>query len=162
MHQVLFGAALLGSFLGGVLALLAPCCVSVVLPAYFGTGFGRRSGIAAESAGCAAGGATRVSVAAVAGRGAPLAVIALVWEGRDWGSSRVLQGRRVRVGVGRLNRAMPLGTLASGVVLAGMGVLTLVTAVTGPSMPSSGWQMSFAAWLQHASSVTGRALAWLP
>src|SRR5258708_38592291 len=46
MHQVLFGTALLVSFLGGVVALLAPCCVSVMLPAYLATGFGRRSGIA--------------------------------------------------------------------------------------------------------------------
>jgi cytochrome c biogenesis protein CcdA len=30
MHQVLFGTALLTSFLGGVVALLAPCCVSVM------------------------------------------------------------------------------------------------------------------------------------
>jgi cytochrome c biogenesis protein CcdA len=45
MHQVLFGAALLTSFLGGMVALLAPCCVSVMLPAYFATGFSRRSGI---------------------------------------------------------------------------------------------------------------------
>jgi hypothetical protein len=29
-------------------------------------------------------------------------------------------------------------------------------------MPSSGWQVSFAAWLQHVGAVTGRALSWLP
>src|SRR2546430_626087 len=69
MHQVLFGTALLTSFLGGVVALLAPCCVSV---------------------------------------------------------------------------------------------LTLITAVTGPSMNSSGWRETMTAWLQHASSVTTRALHWLP
>jgi hypothetical protein len=49
MHQVLFGSALLISFLGGAVALLAPCCVSVMLPAFFATGFGRRSGIAAAT-----------------------------------------------------------------------------------------------------------------
>ena len=259
MHQVLFGTALLTSFLGGVVALLAPCCVSVMLPAYFATGFSRRTGIAAATGAFAAGvatlivpnglGASAVSAALpahhllifsiggaamllggaavlagwkpmlpmpslrspsghgygaayglglfsgiasaccapvlagvvvltgsaasftaalavsgtyVAGMVAPLAVLALVWEGRDWGSSRLLAGRTVRLGVGRFARSMPLGTAASGVVLAGMGVLTLVTAVTGPSMPSSGWQVSFAAWLGHASSVTSRALPWLP
>src|SRR6266446_5224349 len=225
MHQVLFGSSLLISFLGGVVALLAPCCVSVMLPAYFAAGFGRRSGIAAATGVFAAGVATlivpiglgasalsaalpahhllifsvggaamlaggiavlagwkpmlpvpalrspsghgygaayglglfsgiapagcapvlagvgvlpraapslraglAVSVTYVAGMVAPLAVLALVWERRDWGSSRLLHGRRVRVGVGWLNRTMPLGTLASGGVLAGMGVLTLVTA----------------------------------
>lgn len=57
---------------------------------------------------------------------------------------------------------MPLGTLASGVILLAMGVLTLITAVTGPSMSSSGWRETMTAWLQHASSVTARALSWLP
>ncbi|MDT5134770.1 MAG: cytochrome c-type biosis protein, partial [Mycobacterium sp.] len=39
MGEVLFGTTLLASFLGGVVALLAPCCVSVMLPAYLSTGF---------------------------------------------------------------------------------------------------------------------------
>ncbi len=259
MHQVLFGTALLVSFLGGVVALLAPCCVSVMLPAYFATGFARRTGIAAATAVFAAGVATLIvpiglgasAVAAalpahhllifsvggaamltggvavlagwkpmlpmpglrspsgrgygaayllglfsgiasaccapvlagvvvltgsaasftsalavsgtyVAGMVAPLAVLALVWEGRDWGSSRLLAGRTVRLGIGRFARSMSVGTAASGVVLAAMGVLTLITAVTGPSMGSSGWRESMTAWLQHASSVTARALSWLP
>src|SRR5712692_196181 len=202
MHQVLFGSALLVSFLAGMVALLAPCCVSVMLPAYFATGFGRRSGIAAATGVFAAGVATlivpiglgasslsaalpahhllifsiggaalliggaavlagrklmlpmpslrsptghgyaaayglglfsgiasaccapvlagvvvltgstasfgaalAVSVTYVAGMAAPLAVIALVWEGRDWGSARLLHGRKVQVGFGRLSRA---------------------------------------------------------
>src|SRR5712691_7809589 len=259
MHQVVFGTALLVSFLGGVVALLAPCCVSVMLPAYFATGFGRRSGIAAATGVFAAGVATlivpiglgasalsaalpahhllifsvggvamlaggiavlagwkpmlpvpalrspsghgygaayglglfsgiasaccapvlagvvvltgsagsfgaalAVSGTYVAGMVAPLAVLALVWERRDWGSSRLLHGRQVRVGVGRLARTMPLGSAASGVVLIGMGVVTLVTAVTGPSMSSSGWRETMTAFLQHASSVAARALDWLP
>jgi cytochrome c biogenesis protein CcdA len=259
MHQVLFGTALLTSFLGGVVALLAPCCVSVMLPAYFATGFSRRSGIAAATGAFAAGvatlivpiglGASAVSAALpahhvlifsiggaamlaggaavlagwkpmlpmptlrspsghgyaaayglglfsgiasaccapvlagvvvltgstasfgaalavsgtyVAGMVAPLAVLALVWEGRDWGSSKLLQGRKVRAGFGRFRREMPLGTLASGVVLLAMGVLTLVTAVTGPSMTSTGWRETMTSWLQHASSVTAKALSWLP
>jgi cytochrome c-type biogenesis protein len=259
MHQVLFGSVLLISFLGGAVALLAPCCVSVMLPAFFATGFGRRSGIAAATGAFAAGVATlivpvglgasavsaalpahhllifsvggaamlaggaavlagrkpalpmpalrspsgrgygaayglglfsgiasaccapvlagvvvltgstasfgaalAVSVTYVAGMVAPLAALALVWERRDWGSSRLLHGRRVRLGAGRLAREMPVGTAASGAVLLGMGALTLVTAVTGPSMSSSGWRETMTAFLQHASSVTARALSWLP
>jgi cytochrome c-type biogenesis protein len=108
------------------------------------------------------GAALAVTLTYVAGMVAPLAVLALVWERRDWGSSRLLHGRRVRVGFGRLARTMPLGSAASGVVLIGMGVLTLVTAVTGPSMTSSGWRVSVSAWLQHVSSVMSRALSWLP
>ena len=52
MHQVLFGTALLVSFLGGVVALLAPCCVSVMLPAYLATGFRRRSAVLAARRWC--------------------------------------------------------------------------------------------------------------
>src|SRR6266700_1741043 len=186
MHQMLFGTALLVSFLGGMVALLAPCCVSPMLPmpalrSPSGHGYGAAYGLGLfsgiASACCAPvlagvvvltgsagsfGAALAVSGTYVAGMVAPLAVLALVWERRDWGSSRLLHGRRVRVGFGRLARTMPLGSAASGVVLIGMGIITLVTAVTGPSMPSSGWRVSFAAWLQHVSSVTARALSWLP
>src|SRR3981081_965345 len=47
--EVLFGTTLLASFLGGVVALLAPCCVSVMLPAYLATGFRQRGGVLAAS-----------------------------------------------------------------------------------------------------------------
>src|SRR2546429_5065922 len=58
MSSLLFGTALLASFLGGVVALLAPCCVSVMLPAYFAAGFRRRTGILAATLVFAAGVAT--------------------------------------------------------------------------------------------------------
>jgi cytochrome c biogenesis protein CcdA len=45
MGELLFGTTLLASFLGGVVALLAPCCVSVMLPAYLSTGFRRSGGV---------------------------------------------------------------------------------------------------------------------
>jgi cytochrome c biogenesis protein CcdA len=41
MGEILLGTTLLASFLGGVVALLAPCCMSVMLPAYLSTGFRR-------------------------------------------------------------------------------------------------------------------------
>lgn len=43
--EVLVGTTLLASFLAGVVALLAPCCVSVMLPAYLATGFRHRGGV---------------------------------------------------------------------------------------------------------------------
>jgi cytochrome c biogenesis protein CcdA len=43
--EVLLGTTLLASFLGGVVALLAPCCVSVMLPAYLSNGFRHRGGV---------------------------------------------------------------------------------------------------------------------
>ncbi|MDT5046761.1 MAG: cytochrome c-type biosis protein [Mycobacterium sp.] len=45
MGEVLLGTTLLASFLGGVVALLAPCCVSVMLPAYLSNGFRHRGGV---------------------------------------------------------------------------------------------------------------------
>lgn len=45
MSDVLVGTTLLASFLGGVVALLAPCCASVMLPASLATGFRARGGV---------------------------------------------------------------------------------------------------------------------
>jgi len=49
MSELLVGTTLLVSFLGGIVALLAPCCVSVMLPAYLATGFRHRGGVLAAS-----------------------------------------------------------------------------------------------------------------
>lgn len=49
MGELLLGTTLLASFLGGVVALLAPCCVSVMLPAYLATGFRHRGGVLAAT-----------------------------------------------------------------------------------------------------------------
>jgi cytochrome c biogenesis protein CcdA len=259
MQQVLFGTTLLAAFLGGVVALLAPCCVSVMLPAYLATGFRTRRGILAAtgvfSAGVAtvivpiglgasaltalvaghhllvfsAGGiamiigglavlagwsprlpmpgrapssstgigpvyslgvfsgaassccapvlagvavlsgatasfvaALAVSVTYVFGMVAPLAAVALVWDRRDWGSSRLLHGRQVTVSLGRLRRRLPVGMLASGLLLVGMGALTLAIAFTGPDMGSNGWRLRVAADLQHWAARITAALSWVP
>lgn len=45
MTELLLGTTLLTSFLGGLVALLAPCCVSVMLPAYLATGFRHHGGV---------------------------------------------------------------------------------------------------------------------
>jgi cytochrome c biogenesis protein CcdA len=45
VSTTLFGTAVLASFLGGVLALFAPCCISVMLPAYFANTFRRRTAL---------------------------------------------------------------------------------------------------------------------
>ena len=42
MTTVLFGGAVLASFLAGMVALFAPCCISVMLPAYFASSFATR------------------------------------------------------------------------------------------------------------------------
>lgn len=47
MTDVLFGGAVLASFIAGMVALFAPCCISVMLPAYFASSFERRRSLVA-------------------------------------------------------------------------------------------------------------------
>jgi len=259
MNQLLVSGTALTAFLGGVVALLAPCCISVMLPAYFATSFHRRTalvgmtlvfatGIAtvilplglgasaisrllvgqhrlvftvggvlmiagglamvagwkfmlpmpgrrgggghgvgsvyglgvfsgAASACCApvlAGvaalaGATAsfpvaltVGVAYVFGMVAPLAALALVWDRRDWGHTRLFGDWGLTVRLGSWRRRLPGPALLSGGLLAAMGVLTIVFAARGPAMRLSGWQLQVTAWLGHASAAGERRLSWLP
>src|SRR6266851_2859845 len=201
MHQVLFGTALLVSFLGGVVALLAPCCVSVMLPAYFATGFGRRSGIAAATGVFAAGVATLIvpvglgaSALSAALPAHHLLIFSIGGAAMLAGGAAVLAGWKPRLPMPSLRSpsghgygaAYGLG-LFSGVasaccapVLAGVVVLTGSAASFGAALAVSftyeagmvaplavlalvwegrDWGSS---WLLHASSVTARALSWLP
>lgn len=260
MHGVLFGTVLLASFLGGLVALLAPCCVSVMLPAYLATGLGRRSDVLGATLVFAAGVATvivpigvgatalsalvsghhfavfslgglammaggvavlagwkprlpmpvgragrdgtgvmpvyllgvfsgaassccapvlagiavlsgaagsfpvtvTISLTYVAGMVAPLALMAVLWERRDWSSSRLLHGREYTLRLLGIRRRITLGTLISGLLLVAMGALTVVIAFTGPGMGNSGWRIRLAADLQHWAAVLTRALGWLP
>ncbi|MHB1928921.1 MAG: cytochrome c biogenesis CcdA family protein [Acidimicrobiales bacterium] len=45
MHSILVGTAVIAAFFAGVVALFAPCCVSVMLPAYLASGAHRRRGL---------------------------------------------------------------------------------------------------------------------
>lgn len=257
MRELLLTGTVLAAFLGGMVALLAPCCVSVMLPAYFAATFRRRSrvlvmtlvfalgvgtvilpigmgatalsrlisgqhftvfaimgllmtagGVAmllgwkppipmpamrggggpgtggvyllgvfsgAASACCApvlTGVATvsgavasfpaalTVGVAYVFGMVAPLCALALLWDRRDWGTSRLFTAAARPVRIGRLR--VSLSAVISGAVLAVLGVLTIVIAFTGPNMGTDGWQAQMTAWLGHAAAVVRHALAWLP
>ena len=259
MGELLVGTTLLASFLGGVVALLAPCCVSVMLPAYLSTGFRHRGGVVpatlvfgagvatlilpiglgatalsrllfgghvwvfsiggalmivggiavlagwspnlpmpgaraaragsyrsayllglfsgAASACCApvlagvavlSGAAASfpvalmVGVAYVAGMVTPLAVIALIWDARRERVTRALTDKTVVLRWGQHRRALPLGTVISGALMIAMGLLAIVLAVTGPGMPSGGWQTEMSGWLQHVSASMLHALSWLP
>jgi cytochrome c-type biogenesis protein len=255
MRDLLIGGTLLAGFLGGAVALFAPCCISVMLPAYFATSFGRRralvsmtfvfalgvaaiilpiafgaSGISRLISGhhttvfgagallmLAMGGATllgwkpslpmvgmrartdrgpaavfalgvfsgvasaccapvlagvvalsgaassfpvamAVGVAYVFGMVGPLFVIALLWDRYDWGNSALLRGRVFSL----RGRPVQSASLASGVLLMAMGVLTFVLALTGPSMPTKGWQVTLTVRLQHYAHNILSALSGLP
>ena len=257
MSALLFSTTVLAAFIGGVLALLAPCCISVMLPAYFASTFRRRSLIVGMTLIFAAGvatvilpialGATAISrlllgqhawvfgigglliilagldmlagrsltlpmiggratrdgslrsvyglgvfsgaasaccapvlvgVAALAGASAsfpaamiigvtyvfgmvaPLAVIAVVWDRRDWGSTRLLRDRSITIPLTR--RVVPLATALSAALMILMGALTSALAVSGQGMATSDWQVRIAAQLQHVAAVALSGLSWLP
>lgn len=259
MGELLIGTTLLASFLGGLVALLAPCCVSVMLPAYLATGFRHRGGVVpatlvfglgvatlilpiglgasalsrllfgghvwvfsiggalmiaaglavlvgwspklpmpgaravragsfrsayllgvfsgAASACCApvlagvavlSGAAASfpvalaVGLAYVAGMVAPLAIIALIWDARRERATEALTDKAIVLGWGKHRRTIGLGTAISGALMIAMGILAIVLAMTGPGMPSGGWQTEVSGWLQHLSAATLRALSWLP
>ncbi|MCH9731521.1 MAG: cytochrome c biogenesis protein CcdA [Actinomycetia bacterium] len=259
MSELLLGTTLLTAFLGGVVALLAPCCVSVMLPAYLATGFRHRGGVVAAtlvfSVGVAtvilpiglgavalsrlfieqhvwvfsiggalmiAGGlavltgwkpnlpmpgassiregsfgsayalgafsgiasaccapvlagvavlsgavasfpiALGIGLTYVAGMVAPLALVALVWDRRREGATRLLTERTLRLRIGGWQRSLALGTAVSGFVMIGMGVLAGVLAFTNIGLPTGGWQADLSAWLQHVSSRIADLFSWLP
>jgi cytochrome c biogenesis protein CcdA len=259
MNELLLGTTLLVSFLGGMVALLAPCCVSVMLPAYLASGFRHRGGVLAASLVFGAGvgtvilpiglGATALSrlflgqhlviylvggvlmlaagvaalagwtpklpmpsgrgrsgdgfgqayllgafsgvasaccapvlagvallsgaaasfpaalligLAYVAGMVAPLGVAGWWWQRRRDRATRLLSARTVSLRLGRWSRRLALGTLLSGLVMIGMGVLAVVIAFTGPSMSADGWQTRASATLQHWATVAADTLSWLP
>lgn len=259
MHGILFGTVLLTAFFGGMVALLAPCCVSVMLPAYLATGLGQRRRIIAATMVFAAGVATvivpiglgasaivslvsghhfavfmvgglamaiggvaviggwkprlplplwaprheggviatyglglfsgaassccapvlagvavlsgasgsflaalAISFTYVAGMVAPLAVMALLWDRYDWGSSQLLQGRQLTLHVAGWRRTLALGSVFAGAVLVVMGGLTVVVAFAGAGMGTGGWEVKATADLGHWSAVATQHLAWLP
>jgi cytochrome c-type biogenesis protein len=258
MSDLLITSTVLASFVGGMLALLAPCCISVMLPAYFASTFSRRTQIVAMTmvftagvgtvilpialgasalsslllgqhawifgvggalmalagfamvagwkfslpmpgGGASGGGGVRgvyglgvfagaasaccapvllgvaalsgaaasfpvalaVGVAYVFGMVAPLVLIALLWDRRDWSASR-LQARTIAVPFGSTRRAVPLGNVLSGGLLVLMGALTSLLAVSGNAMDTADWQVRAGAWLQHVAAVVLDALSWLP
>ena len=243
---VLFGGAVLASFLAGMVALFAPCCISVMLPAYFASSFATKRALVAMTfifaaglgliilpiaLGAAAigsaisahhlifylaGGALMLAlglymlvggklmlpmpamrtrrgsgplavlslgafsgvassccapvlagVAALSGASGsfsnalilgvgyifgmvfPLFVIALLWDRFDWGESRLLKGKRFSIPVFGRRLSLHSTALASGLILIAMGVVVIVIAFQGNAMPSSGWQVSLSAHVQH-------------
>jgi len=256
---ILFGGGVLASFLAGMVALFAPCCISVMLPAYFASSFatkrallamtfvfaaglgliilpialgaaaigsaisahhlifylaggtlmlalgiymlvggklmlptpawrarrgsgplavlslGAFSGIASSCcapvlAGVAAlssasgsfSNALILGVAYVFGMVFPLLVIAVLWDRFDWGESRLLTGKRFTVAILGRRLALHSTALASGLILVAMGVAVIVIAFQGNAMPSSGWQLTLSAHVQHYAHLMGIWAGTLP
>ncbi len=259
MQELVLSTTVLASFIGGVLALLAPCCASVMLPAYFASSFRQRSrlvvmtvvfaggvgtvilpialgasalsrllneqhaivfsiggalmvlvglamlggwkfmlpmpsmrsrggsgvgqvyglgafsgaasaccapvlaGVAAVSGAAASfPAALAVGVAYVFGMVAPLTLIALLWDRRDWGNARLLASRSIGLRLGRRRRDVLLSTLLSAALMIFMGVLTIVLALAGQGMATDGWQIRVTAALGHAAARFQDAISFVP
>ncbi|MGH4016114.1 MAG: cytochrome c biogenesis protein CcdA [Pseudonocardiaceae bacterium] len=142
-----FGSAyVLGAFSGAASACCAPVLAGVAV----------LSGAAASFPAALA-----IGLSYVAGMVAPLVLVALVWDHRRERATRLLTDRTVRLRLGRWQRRIALGSVVSGLLMIGMGVLAVVLAFTGPGMPSGGWQTELSAWLQHLSSAALTALSWI-
>ncbi|RKF35734.1 cytochrome C biogenesis protein [Paraburkholderia fungorum] len=258
--SIFFGGSVIAAFIAGMIALFAPCCISVMLPAYFASSFQNRSKLVAMSfifaAGVAtvilplvmgavvlrelfvtqhtpvyliggslmlgmaaftllggklqlpmpgrsaSGGAGPISIyslgmfsgvassccapvlagvialssvapsavlaaglggAYVFGMVAPLFVISLLWERYDWRSSRLFCSRSVTWRIGPLQRTLSASMLASGLLLAVIGIATLWTGLAYHSMPtSSHWALVVSVWLQHIGQLVTDALSVIP
>lgn len=90
-----------------------------------------------------------MGVAYVFGMVFPLFVIALLWDRFNWGENRLLKGKRFSVPVFGRRLALHSTALASGAILIAMGVVVIFIAFHGNAMPSSGWQLSLSAHVQH-------------
>jgi hypothetical protein len=93
---------------------------------------------------------------------APLTVIALLWDRRNWGGARLLATRTVTLRVGSVRRTLLLSTVLSAGLTIFMGALTVVLALGGESMATDGWQLRLTAVLGHAAAVVQDALGFVP
>ena len=258
--SIFFGGSAIAAFVAGVIALFAPCCISVMLPAYFAGSFQNRAVLTAMTFLYAAGVATVVlplvlgasllrqlfieqhtlvyaaggllmlamavfalmggklqlpmpgrraagkagplgiyslgvfsgvassccapvlagvialssvapsfavalglGTAYVFGMVAPLFAIALLWERYDWRSSRLFRPRTITWRIGPLQRTISGSTLATGVLLAVIGVATLWVGLAYDSMPAAGgWASTVAVRLQGYGRAITDALTTLP
>ncbi|TCT07031.1 cytochrome c biogenesis CcdA family protein [Paralcaligenes ureilyticus] len=258
--SIFFGGSVVAAFVAGMIALFAPCCISVMLPAYFASSFQNRSKLVAMSFIFAAGTATVIlplimgvvalrqvlmtqhtavyvvgglfmlgmavftllggklhlpmpgqratthagvlsvyslgmfsgvassccapvlagviALSAVApssslavglggayvfGMVAPLFVISLLWDRYDWQSSGLFRPRSVTWRIGPLKRSLSLSMLASGLLLAVMGIATLWIGLAYHSMPASSyWALLISVRLQHYGQVITHALLGVP
>ncbi|HEX8012558.1 MAG TPA: cytochrome c biogenesis CcdA family protein [Casimicrobiaceae bacterium] len=254
-----FGGSAIAAFVAGMIALFAPCCISVMLPAYFAASFRNRAMLTAMTFLYAAGVATVIlplvlgasllrqilvsqheavfvgggvlmlglaafvllggklelpmpsrragqkagplgiyslgvfsgiassccapvlagvlalsslapstalalalGTAYVFGMVAPLFAITLLWERYDWRASRLFRPRSVTWRIGRLERTLSMSAVATGVLLALMGVATIWAGLAGDAMPSGGWWTSVAIRLQYYGQQITRVLTTLP
>ncbi len=142
------GVYLLGLFSGVASSCCAPVLVGVVALSGVTDSFLRALGL---------------GLAYVFGMVAPLLVIALLWDRFDWKSSRLLRPRSVTWHIGSLRRTISGTALASGILLALMGVWALLVAGEGGMRAATGgWQGRMMLWLQRQGRSLTDLFAQIP
>lgn len=138
----------LGVFSGVASACCAPVLAGVVALSSVASSFGLALGLGA---------------AYVFGMVAPLFLISLLWESRDWRRSGLFRQKRLSWRLGRLKATLTPSELASGVllVLIGLGMGWAGLAYDGMAAPT-GWQAVLATRLQSFGEGLTQALAWIP
>lgn len=104
-----------------------------------------------------------LGLAYVFGMVAPLFVISLLWERRDWRSSRLFHPRSFRFRLGPIHRQVSATNLISGALLAVMGAWSLRNGLTNSAMPGlTGWQAWLSLKLQGLGRTLNGGLDWMP
>ncbi len=142
----------LSVFLLGVFSGVATACCAPVL-----AGVVAISGVAANFLVALA-----VGIAYVFGMVTPLFIFALLWDGRNWGQSRIFTARTVRLGIGSKRHSLPLSSFIGGTLLIIMGVFVAFLAATGDNMSTKGWQAALSSKLQHLAHEISVYLGHLP
>ena len=137
----------LGLFSGMATSCCAPVLAGVIALAGVASSFALALGL---------------GLAYVFGMVAPLFLVALLWEHFDWRSSALFRPRSITWKLVGVSRTMSLASLASVVLLAIMGVATVVVGLQGESMNLSGWQASFAVQLQQLGQQVTHVLSIVP
>ena len=143
-----FGVYSLGVFSGVASACCAPVLAGVIA----------LSGVASSFTV-----ALSLGLAYTFGMVVPLFALALVWERRDWASTRLFRPRTFTYRIGPVVRTITGTNLASGVLLVLIGVATVWLGVAGEAMPAaSDSQAEFAVRVQAVGAAVMDALSWVP
>lgn len=139
----------LGVFSGVASSCCAPVLAGVIALSGMASSFGLALGLGASY---------------VFGMVAPLFVISLLWESRDWSKSRLFRPRTFSYRIGPLKRTVTGTSLASGALLTLMGAATLYIGLAYTTMPgaSGGWQADLSVRLQGYGKAATEALSWMP
>src|SRR3972149_2239943 len=179
MEALLPGSSILAAFLGGMLALAAPCCVTFLLPAYLGGVYRAKAAVLAMTFVFGLGIAVVIlpialGVAALARAlnqwhtevfilGAVLLLAAAYfWERFDLSQSFVFRGRPLELRALGVRYRIHSTNLIAGIIFWALGALILALTFTGQLTQATEAQTSLFNDLQSATDFVLDRAGWLP